>query len=365
MTEKKLGILIHGAGRISTQYIKAFNNNPNTEIVAISSRRIESCKERANEAGLKNVELYTDYEKALKQDNVDIVAICTPQHLHCENTILAAEAGKHIVIEKPVAISLNELKTMRDAVRKAKVKTIVGFVLRWNPLFETLKTMIANNAFGNIYFVEVDYQNYINILSSGYEAVRRKETGVNASLVGGVHAIDALRWFAGRSIYESAKPVEVFAYKGGLRKGKTQAYVRGIHRWKDNVNPLEYDAFEIGLVKFDNGVLGKFSTNSECIMPYAFPIEIFGDKGSVKDNRIWSHKFPGQNNWVEIPTILPESADVKHHPFQAEVDHFVDCILNDKESHCNLEDAVLTHEIAFACLICYETGEPVKLPLID
>ena len=119
-----------------------------------------------------------------------------------------------------------------------------------------------------------------------------------------------------------------------------------------------------GLVKFDNGVLGKFSTNSECIMPYSFPIEIFGDKGSVKDNRIWSHKFLGQKGWVEIPTILPESGDVKHHPFQGEVDHFVDCILNNKESHCNLEDAVLTHEIAFAALKCYETKAPVKLPLL-
>jgi len=364
MSDKKLGVLIHGAGRISTQYIKAFNNNPNTEIVAISSRRIESCKQRVEEAGLKNVELYTDYEKALKQDNVDIVAICTPQHLHCENTISASEAKKHIVIEKPVAINLDELKAMRDAVRKANVKTIVGFVLRWNPLFETLKAMIADNAFGNIYFVEVDYQNYINSWWSGYEAVRKKETGVSASLVGGVHAIDALRWFAGRGRYKSAKPIEVFAYKGGFRMGKTEAYVKDAHRWRDGAKPLEYEAFEIGLVKFDNDILGKFSTNSECIMPYSFPIEIFGDRGSVKDNRIWSHKYPGQTGWVEIPTIMPESGDVRHHPFQAEVDHFVDCILNDKESHCNLEDAVLTHEIAFACLMCYETGEPIKLPLL-
>jgi predicted dehydrogenase len=364
MSEKKLGVLIHGAGRISTQYIKAFHANPNTKIVAISSRRIESCKLRADEAGLKDVELYTDYEKALKRNDIDIVAVCTPQHLHGDNTIASAEAGKHIIIEKPIAISLNELKSMRDAVRKAKVKTIAGFVLRWNPLFVTLKAMIADNAFGNIYHVEVDYQNYINSWWSGFEAVRRKETGVSASLVGGIHAIDALRWFAGRGQYEPATPIEVFAYKGGLRKGKTQAYVRNANTWQDGAKPLEYDAFEIGLVKFDNGILGKFSTNSECIMPYSFPIEIFGDKGSVKDNRIWSHKYPCQKGWVEIPTIMPDSGDVKHHPFQGEVDHFVDCILNDRESHCNLEDAVLTHEIAFAALRCYETKEPTKLPLL-
>jgi len=364
MAENKLGVLIHGAGRISTQYIRAFQENPHTNIVAISSRRMESCITRAEEAGLKNIGLYTSYEEALKHDGVDIVAICTPQHLHSDNAIIAAEAGKHIVIEKPVAISIESLRNMRDAVRKARVKTIVGFVLRWNPLFETIKAMIADDAFGKIYFVEADYQNYINSWWSGYEDVRRKETGVSASLVGGIHAIDAIRWFAGQGRYEAARPIEVFAYSGGFRKGKTHIYDRNANIWRDGARPLEYDAFEIGIVRFDNGLIGKFSTNSECIMPYSFPIEIFGDKGSVKDNRIWSHKFPGQKGWIEIPTIMPDSGDVKHHPFQGEVDHFVDCILNDRESHCNLEDAVLTHEIAFAALECYKTKEPVNLPVL-
>jgi len=364
MSEKKLGVLIHGAGRISTQYIKAFQANPHSRIVAISSRRLESCKLRANEADLDNVEFYTSYEEALKHNEVDIVTICTPQHLHSDNTISAAEAGKHIVIEKPVAINIEGLKFMRDAVRKAKVKTVVGFVLRWNPMFETLKSMIADNAFGKIYYVEADYQYYINSWWSGYETVRKRETGVSASLVGGIHAIDAIRWFAGQGQYESARPVEVFAYSGGFRKGMAQAYDRNANVWRNGSKPLEYDAMEVGLVKFDNDVLGKFSTNSECIMPYAFPVEIFGDRGSVKNNRIWSHKYPWQKGWVEIPIILPDSGDVKHHPFQCEVDHFLDCIRNDRESHCNLEDAVLTHEIAFAALKCYETKEPVKLPIL-
>ncbi len=117
-------------------------------------------------------------------------------------------------------------------------------------------------------------------------------------------------------------------------------------------------------MKFENGLLGKVSVNFDSIMPYTFPIEIFGDKGSIKDNRIWSHKFPGQTGWVEIPTILPDTAEVTHHPFQGQMDHFVECILEDKESHCNLQDAIVSHEVAFAALRCYETGQPVKLPLI-
>ena len=134
--------------------------------------------------------------------------------------------------------------------------------------------------------------------------------------------------------------------------------------WHEDGLPLEYAGLEMALVRFSNGVLGKVSVNFECIHPYAFPVEIFGNKGSVKDNRIWSHTMPDQKEWVELPDIRPDSSDVSHHPFQGEMDHFVDCILNDQESHCNFADAVKTHEVVFAAMECYWTGQPVKLPLV-
>jgi predicted dehydrogenase len=158
---RSLGVLIQGAGWVSTQHIKAFQNNPYTHVVAISSRKLESAKKRAQEANLKDVFVTTDYDKALKRDDVDIVSVCTPAHLHAENAITAARAGKHIVIEKPVANSIRDMKRMRDAVRKAKVKTVVSFVLRWNPLFETVKSMIADDALGEIQYIEADYQHNI------------------------------------------------------------------------------------------------------------------------------------------------------------------------------------------------------------
>lgn len=360
---QKLGVLIHGAGWVSTQHISAFQANPNTEIVGISSRRLESCQRRAEESGLGKVQLTTDFEEALKWDGVDIVSVCTPQHIHADNTIAAAEAGKHIVIEKPIANSPMEMRTMLDAVKKSGVKTIVSFVLRWNPWFQTIKKMVADDALGIPYYVETDYQSNIAGWWSGFEDARRKDTGVSASLVAGCHAIDTLRWFAAKDEYEAAKPVEVFAYSGGWRKGSDTEYDYTTMTWKAGAPPLEYDGLEVLLVKFENGILGKVSVNFDAIMPYTFPVEIFGTKGSIKDNRVWSHKLPGQTGWVEIPTILPDTAEVAHHPFQGQMDHFVECILEGRESHCNLEDAMHSHEIAFAALKCYETGQPVKLPL--
>jgi predicted dehydrogenase len=364
MSERKLGVLVHGAGWVSGEHIKAFRANPKTRVVAVSSRQLESARRRAEEAGLRSVGVYDNFRDALRHDGVDIVSICTPQHVHAENTIEAAEAGKHLVIEKPVANSLDEMRAMREAVRKAGVRTVVSFVLRWNPLFETLKALIADGALGRLYFVETDYQSNIASWWSGWGAARRKDLGVSALLVAGCHALDAARWFAAPERDRAARVTEVFAWRGGWRKGSDVEYNCYTGAWSGGHAPMEYDGLEVLMLKFESGALGKVSTNYDCIMPYTFPIEIFGDRGTVKGNRLWSHKFPGQRGWVEIPTILPDTADVAHHPFQGEMDHFVDCILGGRESHCNLDDAIHTHEIAFAAQQCYETGQPVKLPIL-
>lgn len=364
MHNDQLGVLVHGAGWVSGEHIKAFQRNPHTRIVAISSRRIESVKQRASETNLSNIGMYTNLEDALQHDGVDIVSVCTPQHVHAENVVMAAAAGKHMIIEKPIANSLDEIRAMRDAVRKANVKTVVSFVLRWNPLLVTLKSIIADGMIGTIYCVETDYQSNIASWWSGFEDARKKQFGVSAMMVAGCHALDAARWLACPDPWKAERVTEVFAYCGGWRKGSRREYNCYTGEWFSDKPPLEYEGLEMLLLKFSNGAIGKVSTNFDCIMPYTFPIEIFGDEGSIKNNRIWSRRFPGQRGWVEIPTILPDTADVSHHPFQGEIDHFVDCIRNGQESHCNLEDAIHTHEIVFAAQECYKTGTPVQLPLL-
>jgi len=364
MAKRTFGILIHGAGWVSAQHIAAFQGNPATRVVAISSRSLASAQRRAQEAGLTEVACFDDLKRALRHPEVDIVSICTPQHVHCANVLTAASASKHLVIEKPAGISLEELRKMRDAVRRAGVKTIVSFVLRWNPLFQTLKSLSAQGAFGRVYAVEADYLSHNGSWWSGWSDTCTTKHGVSAMLVAGCHAIDALRWFAAKGQFEAAEPVEVFAMAGGYRKGRHDSYDPLRNTWVRGVPRMEYDGLEIALVKFANGVLGKVSVNFDCVMPYRFPIRIFGDRGSVFDNRLWSHRYPGQKDWVTLPAILPDSVDVSHHPFQAQMDHFIECLQAGVESHCNLDDAIKTHEVVFAALRCYRTKRPVRLPLL-
>ena len=359
--DKPFGVLIHGAGWVAGQHAAAFSNNPQTRIVAVSSRS-KSSAGRLSEQHAPDAATYDDLAAALAHPGVDIVCVCTPQHVHCENVLAAAAAGKHIVIEKPVAISAAELRTMHEAVERAGVKTVVSFVLRWNPLFQQIKKHLAAGDVGELFCVETDYQSHNADWWGGWEEGRRADIGVSAMAVAGCHAIDALRWFAAPGEFEAADPVEVFAYAGGRRKGRALQYNPLEETWHEG-SPLEYDGLEMVLVRFSNGVLGKVAVNFECIQPYAFPVRIFGDRGTIKDDRLFAPSRPGHQGWMEIPGIRPDSSDVSHHPFQAQADHFIDCLRRGVESHCNLADAVKTHEVVFAALECYRTGRPVKLPL--
>ncbi|MCF7958367.1 MAG: Gfo/Idh/MocA family oxidoreductase [Phycisphaerae bacterium] len=363
MSDKQYGILVIGAGWVSTQHISAYVNNPNAQVRAICDINLENARQRAAEAGLGDVAFYDDVDDALRHDGIDAVSICTPQHIHCQNVLAAARAGKHMLIEKPAANSLEELRQMRDAVHAARVKTVVGFVLRWNPLFQSIKKKIAEGTLGELFYAETDYQSYNSDWWGGWEQGRRKEMSCSAMAVAGCHAVDSLRWFAAPGETQAADPVEVFAYAGGRRKGKTCQFNPVANDWSEQ-SPLEYDGLEVILVKFSNGVLGKVSVNFEAVQPYTFPLSIFGDRGTIKNNQLFAPQSPDQDQWREIPGICPDSSDVTHHPFQGEVDHFIECVQQDIESHCNLVDAIKTHEIFFAAQQCYQTGQPVSLPLL-
>jgi predicted dehydrogenase len=365
MSAPAYGVLVLGAGWVSSQHVAAYQHNPQTRVLAVCDRSLEKARARVAAANLSDVICYDDFRQALAHPGVDLVSICTPQHVHCRHVVAAAEAGKHMIIEKPVGISLEELGKMQIAVRRGGVQTVVSFVLRWNPLVATLKAMIADNALGRPYYVEADYLSHNGSWWSGWNDARTLAQGVSTMLVGGCHAVDALRWFAAPGAFEAATPVEVFSVAGGYRKGQTREYRPTSNTWVDGAPPMEYDGLEVALVKFDNGALGKITANADCIMPYRLPWRIFGSLGTVIDNRVWSHKYPGQTDWVALPSIQPDSSDVSHHPFQAEIDHMVACLTSGHPSHCNLDDAIKTHEIVFAAIESRKTNRPVRLPLLD
>ena len=337
-----LGVGIVGPGWVSGEYVKAFQQNPHTELKALCALTEEEGKQRLNEWNL-DLDLYTDYDKMLKRDDIQIIAVTTPHNLHTRMAIKSVEAGKHTVIEKPVSLSMDELKSLREAVRKSGVKTITGFVLHWNPLFEMLLPLLLDDTIGEIFYGEVDYMHGIGPWYKQFEWNVKKDLGGSSLLTAGIHAMDALLLFKGQDV------VEVSSYSAKSAGEDFKEY--------------EYDPSSVTILRFADGSIGKVLSSIDCKMPYIFHISLLGSKGSIRNNKVFSHKYPGQTGWVEIPTILPDSGDVTHHPFTGEIDHFVDCIQNDKQTVTDIEWTYKVHEVVFAADKSAEEGRPVKLPL--
>jgi predicted dehydrogenase len=344
-TNKTLGAAIFGAGWVAGEHARAYETCERTRLVAVGSRKSESAQKCATYAGAPNAFITTDFDELLNHPEVDIISITTPPDIHADLTIRAAKAGKHLCIEKPLALDWNECLSMQKAVHEAGVKTIVSFCLHWNPSLINTRNLIQNGAIGEPYYVEVDYWHGIKKWYPQYDWNVTKEQGGSSLLSAGCHAVDAMRWFMG----SDKKVAEVSAYH--------------IPHKGDN-SDWQYPPSTILICKFDDGTVGKVASTLDCKLPYAFNVDVLGNKGSIRDNRLWSEPLlPGQTDWATIPTVLPDSGDVTHHPFNGQIEELVAGILDGTRILPDLDDAMKTHELVFAADKSADTGAPVKLPL--
>jgi predicted dehydrogenase len=340
MDDARLGVAIHGAGWVAGAHAASWIKNAHARIVSVSDLRLDRAAQLAGRLG-QSCKTGDDFEAVLADPEVDVVDLCGPSHVHAQQAIAAAQAGKHVLVEKPIALTMEENRALRDAVARAGVRSLAGFVLRWNPAVQSIKSLVASGAIGEIFYAEMDYWHGLKPTHHAWDLHSKRKTGGSAMLLGGCHALDGLRWLTGD---EAVEVTAIANNKKGL---------------------FEYDANVLAVIKFRSGILGKTAALFDCEMPYTFNIDLAGTGGTLRDNRVWSKSlFPGQTGWAIVPTVLPDSGDVHHHPFDAEINHFVDCIREGRESHCNIAGAYHTHELCLAVdRSIAEGGRPVKLPL--
>lgn len=240
-----LNVAVQGAGTVSTEHLRAYLKNPSCRVAAIGSRTKDGAAAKAREVGLDpaSISMYDEFEQLLAHPGLDALSICTPHTRHAQETIAAAQAGKHILIEKPVATNLPDLYAMDAAVTAAGVRTVAGFVLRWNPLTLAAKAMQAEGLFGEPIFVQADY--WHNGEVSGYPGAkgRLQRATLDTILSGGCHAVDLARYLMESDI------VEVTALETTALEG------------------LQRAANQVALVRFANGKAGKVSAITEPWIP--------------------------------------------------------------------------------------------------
>lgn len=337
-----LGIGVVGIGWVAQEHIAAWSANPHSQVVALASHSEENARAAAQRNGLSEASIYTDWQRLIQDPAVDVVDICSMNHLHAEQALAAAEAGKHLLIEKPAAHSLPDLRRLQRTIASRGVKSLVGFELHWSPYFKTVRSMIDNDFLGDVFYAECDYfSGNWDSWYAGFDWVRTREKGGSALPAAGCHSVDAIRQFV------ASDAVEVFAYSGNF------------------TGTMEWDATIATLIRFRSGAIGKVGCVLEGNVKYQFNLRLHGPRGTIVNDRFLTRFLPGQTDWAQCPTVLPDTPEVSHHPFQEEIDHLADCIREDRTPLVDIEDAVKTHEIVLAAELSAAEGRPVSLPLPD
>jgi len=338
MTPYKVGIV--GFGWVAGAHMESFCKMEQFEVTAVMSSRNLDPGEIRKQYGA-DVKIYHDYREFLRDPEIDIVDICTPQFLHPEQAIAASDAGKSIIIEKPIALTYEDSLKMLERIRKNNTKTSICFEVRFISSAKAIKSIISQGLIGDVYYGEADYYHGIGPWYANQRWEVKKKNGGSSLLRAGCHALDILVYLVEQEVEE------VFTY---ANTSTNKVY-----------EPYDYPLNTVTLLKFKNNVIGKVSSCTDCMQPYVFNMNILGSEGSIKNDQFHSKKIEGLNGWSKMDVDLIDSGDVSNHPYVEQFAHFAESLDKGVEASNNLESAFETHRIIFAADKSAETGKPVQL----
>lgn len=338
---KKLNIGVISCSVMAQVHMKAIMDNPNTELTMLCDINETLLNEVADRFNVDKTT--TDYHQILNNPEIDAVIIVTPDQMHREITVAALRAGKHVLCEKPMALTLDDCKAMIDATARAKTKMMVGQICRYTPGFVEAKKLIDRGEIGELFFVETEYAHDYSRIDMPW----RLDPLRHGFLGGGCHAVDLARWIAG-------DPTEVFAYAN--------------HKMLPN---YPTDDCTIAIMKFPNNVIGKVFVSTGCKRDYTMRSVFYGTKGTIITDNTSNHMTvfkDGVGNGETLFADLPQShaipieypVIVNNHNAAGELDEFVDCIVNDKLVRTTAMEGAKTVIASLAAVKSAKTGMPVR-----
>lgn len=339
---KKFNVGIVGYGWAATAHIPSINASSLAQVSAICSSRPLDGAALSTQYG-SEITVYNSLDAMLANPDIHVVSLCSLPSQHVAQAVKAAKASKHLILEKPLCLSLKDLRTLQKAVKRARVKTCVCFELRFSSQFLTTKAVIDAGILGEIHFGEVDYYHGIGPWYGQWRWNVKQENGGSALLSAGCHALDILLLCMGGEV------ASVSSYATNSRHKVLKAY--------------EYPSTSVTIVKFKDGRVGKTTACIDCFQPYYFHTHLVGSEGTLLDNKFHSNKLgTNKHKWSELSLKLADSGDVSDHPYTEQFEAFFQALAAGKEmALTNLDAAARTHEVVFAADKSAATGKPVKL----
>jgi predicted dehydrogenase len=342
---KKLNVGVIGHGWVATAHIPAINATGKAQVTAIYSSRPLNDAELTAKYGTP-IKGYHNLAAMLADPTIDVIDVCSFPKDHAKQTIAAAKAGKHLIIEKPLGLTQKEVLALANAIKAAKVKTCVCFEVRWSSQFRSIKGVLDAGLLGDVHFAEVDYYHGVGPWYGQFRWSHQKAEAGSSLLSAGCHAMDALLMVMG----PDAVPAEVTSYSTSSKS--------------EHFAPYDFPTTQISIVKFKDGRVGKTTSCLDCIQPYYFHTHVVGSHGSLLDDKFHSTKLGALNKskWSQLSCGLVDSGDVKDHPYESQFHAFFDALADNKEMPLtSFWDALKTHELIFAADKSAASGKPVKL----
>lgn len=246
-----------------------FGGEAKPVLKAIAGRQEEKVKQAAREMGWEAYE--TDWRRLIERDDIDLIDIVTPNQTHAEMAIAAAEAGKHVICEKPLAMTVEQAKQMVEAVKRNGVVHMISHNYRFSPAVQYAKKLIDEGKLGRIYHFRAQYlQDWLTDPNEPMSWRLRKEvTGSGALGDIGAHIIDLARFLIGE-IQEVTGTTKTFI--------KERPYAD-----RDETGKVDVDDAACFLARFENGALGVFeATRFAAGNRNGNRFEINGEKGSIR-----------------------------------------------------------------------------------
>ena len=339
----KYNVGIIGYGWAATAHIAAINATRQAQVTAVWSSRPLAAAELSASHG-SPISVYSDLQAMLASPDIHVVDITSYPNQHKDQFVAAARNGKHVIVEKPLAVEWSEILQMKKAVAETGVKTCVCLECRFSSQFLATKAVIDAGLVGRLHYGEVDYYHGIGPWYGQYRWNTKRELGGSALLTAGCHALDALLLCMGGDVEE------VTSYATQSANPVFQAY--------------EYRTSSTTILRFANGAIGKTAAIVDCLQPYYFHTHLVGSDGSILDNKFHSQRLAGltRSAWSELSMRMLDSGDVADHPYQTQFQAFFDALDAGREMPLtSFADAFATHRVIAAADRSAAEGRPFRV----
>ncbi len=335
----RVRIAVLGTGIIVTDFhMLTLQNNHRAEVVAAANLHPESLERLSRRFNIPRT--YTDFGGLAQDPDVDAVVIGLPNYLHAPVTIQMLEAGKHVLCEKPMALSVAEAEAMVAASQRTGRKLMIAHMWRFDPEILWLKNVVASGQLGKVFKAKSHAIWLYEGPASGSWFVTPQFAGGGALADMGIHSIDTLRFVLG-----GARPIRVSASVG------------------THFQDIELDDTATVLLEFEGGIAGLIEAGWYHL--YADGLEgytqVFGTEGYARALPSELHTYV-EGVWSVTHPQMPKRKQQCDMPmYQAQMDHFLDCILEDRLPSPGGTDGLWAMRVLEAAYRSAEIGETIVI----